>query len=145
MITKILLVDDDDDDRFIFEEALKTLDLEIKFDYTSNGLKALEFINDPEQFNPEIIFLDLNMPIMSGKDCLLHLRANEKLKDLKIVIYSTSFDLKTINSLFENGANYYIRKPGDFKELKEIIHKTIKLSSTKAQKSRSRDQFVINS
>lgn len=144
MITKILLVDDDEDDRFIFEEALNALDLEVKFDYSSNGIKALELINDPRQFNPEIIFLDLNMPIMSGRDCLLHLRANAHLEGLKIVIYSTSCDLKTINFLFENGADYYISKPSDFKALKEIIHKTIKLSSSKDQKSRTRDQFVIN-
>jgi len=145
MITKILLVDDDADDRFIFEEALKTLDLEIRFDYSSNGLKALEFINDPNQINPETIFMDLNMPIMSGKDCLLHLRANENIEDINIVIYSTSFDSKTIDFLFENGANYYIRKPGDFKALKEIIQKTIKLTTNNNQKSRTRDQFVINS
>src|ERR1017187_6577510 len=83
------LIDDDVDDRTIFQLALNAFDSSIELVTASNGVEALEKINSPDLFLPDYIFLDLNMPYMSGKECLIRLRDIKRLKNVPILIYST--------------------------------------------------------
>ena len=70
---------------------------------------------------PHILFLDLNMPRKNGFECLSEIKHNNKLKDLPVVIFSTSFEQEVVNLLYKNGAQYFIRKPSVFLQFKEII------------------------
>jgi len=86
------------------------------------------FLNQPDIRLPNIIFLDLNMPIKNGIECLKEIRANERFKNLVLVIYSTSGSEHDIQEAFINGANIYIKKPNNFAELKANLAKVINRS-----------------
>ena len=70
---------------------------------------------------PNIIFLDLNMPRMNGKDCLTELKADKRFKNIPVVIFSTSSNDQEINQCISLGAQEYIVKPATFEELVQIV------------------------
>ncbi len=140
----ILLVDDDEDDHMFFEEALEDLDIGTSFEYAASGPEALQRLTNGKVI-PDIVFLDLNMPLMSGRECLLRIRAENNLKDLRIVIYSTSFDPGTAERLHEEGADYYIRKPGSYEKLKQAILMAIESLERNGKGPIAKQDFVIYS
>lgn len=84
----ILLVDDDPDDQLIFKDALGELGEDVGCATASNGREALAYLQKMPP--PEVIFLDLNMPVMNGFDFLMHIKDNPLLRKIPIVIYTTS-------------------------------------------------------
>ena len=100
------LVDDFEEDRKIFLMALKSLNSSISLVTANNGLDALEKFKDAGLL-PDYIFLDANMPYMSGKDCLIKLRDMKRLKDVPIIIYST---VQYFNELVPFGATGFMPK-----------------------------------
>ena len=65
------------------------------------------------------------MPRKNGFECLSEIKHNPKLKQLPVIIFSTSFEQEVVNLLYKNGAQYFIRKPSEFSQFKKIIHQTI--------------------
>lgn len=116
-IRSILLVDDDPDDQFLFQEALSETDGSILYLSSYNGLEAIEKLNSGEIEIPDVIFLDVNMPRMNGIDCLKELQKYEKLKNLPVLMYSTSCSADSQKESFKNGAVGYVQKPNDFWQL----------------------------
>ena len=92
---------------------------------------------------PHILFLDLNMPRKNGFECLSEIRQNNKLKDLPVVIFSTSFEQEVVNLLYKNGAHYFIRKPSVFLQFKEIILHALLLILDKNVSQPTRENFVL--
>jgi CheY-like chemotaxis protein len=88
----------------------------------------MDYLTDPEITLPHILFLDLNMPYMSGFECLKMIRANSRFKDVSIAIYSTSSSEKDIEETFIEGANIYIKKPNDFAKLKKVIKEVLNIN-----------------
>jgi CheY-like chemotaxis protein len=80
---------------------------------------------------PDVLFLDLNMPRKNGTECLEEIKQNGKLKSLEVVIFSTSNNEAVIRTLFNAGVQIYIRKPGDFGQLKEVINNALPIASEK--------------
>ncbi len=117
------LIDDHADDREIFLMALKALNPSIGLEMAENGVKALEKIKSDEHFLPDYIFLDMNMPYMSGKDCLIALREIERLKNVPILIYSSIQDFEELKSF---GASRFIRKQNSIAETTKILSDIIK-------------------
>ncbi len=140
----ILLVDDDEDDRMFFEEALEDLDMDTSFEHAANGPEALQRLANGKAL-PHIVFLDLNMPLMSGRECLGRIRADNGLKDIRIVIYSTSFDPFTADLLHGEGADHYIRKPGSYQKLKQAILMAIESLERDGKGPVAKRDFVIYS
>lgn len=140
----ILLVDDDEDDRMFFEEALEDLKIGAHFEHVANGPETLQRLGEG-QVLPDIVFLDLNMPLMSGRECLERIRADHGLKDIRIVIYSTSFDPSTAARLHELGADHYIRKPGSYEKLKQAILSAIESLDRDGKRPVAKQNFVIYS
>src|SRR5689334_21264234 len=119
MHTIFLLADDDVDDIELFCEALQTVDPSVECVCVQNGREALEMINSLLPNNqPQLIFLDINMPVMNGWDCLRHLKNNPSLKDIPVLIYSTTSREKDINYALDLGALCFFTKPKDYQELK---------------------------
>lgn len=141
---RILLVDDDRDDRMFFEEALENLGLAVKFEYAANGMEAVKRLEDGADRLPDIVFLDLNMPIMSGRECLRRIRGNVGLDSIRIVIYSTSYDPVTSDLLKSMGADRYIRKPAAFANLERAISTAI-VSLREGKGNVTKEDFVIHS
>ena len=116
-----LLVDDDMDDTFVFGEVLKEVDPAIGFKTAGNGQEALEKLLADETPLPDVIFMDLNMPRMDGKQCLMELKNNERLRHIPVMMYTTSSRSADIEESMQLGAICFITKPADFKELKNIL------------------------
>ncbi|HAH25956.1 MAG TPA: response regulator [Prolixibacteraceae bacterium] len=124
----IVLAEDDEDDRLFFKEALQEIKVKTVIDFVNDGSQLMDYLNQPGIRLPHVVFLDLNMPIKSGMECLVEIRRNSRLKDLAIVIYSTSSSEEDIEDAFVNGANIYIKKPNDFSLLKSTLAKVVSLN-----------------
>jgi CheY-like chemotaxis protein len=118
---KILLVDDDVDDRKYFLEALNEIDPTIEFVSAKDGQQAMEILHDVDNSLPHYIFLDLRMPRISGKQCLLQIKTDERLKNIPVIIYSTSRDVEDSEKLNGLGAVHFISKPSDPEELFYVL------------------------
>ena len=117
---KILLIDDDEDDQEIFLSALSQINTLIACTTVGNAYTALQKLVD-KQLTPDVIFLDLNMPIMNGQQFLAAIKENAELKDIPVVIFSTSSHPATIQLAKKTGAMEFITKPNRFDDLLEIL------------------------
>lgn len=143
-LLKLVLADDDMDDCLLFKEALEELSHDRELKIVNDGVELMEFLTEGIESLPHVIYLDLNMPRKTGVECLTDIMQSEKLKDIPVIIFSTSFNPDVVKSLHEKGASYYIRKPGDFSGLKSIISKSLDLI-TSGSLQPSPENFVLSS
>ncbi|MBE0392427.1 response regulator [Flavobacterium sp. PL002] len=141
---KLLLADDDMDDCLFFQEAIDELELSINVTVVKDGVVLMDFLKCESVDLPDVLFLDLNMPRKSGFECLSEIKQLDSLKEMPVIIFSTSFDLDVINKLYDNGAHYYIRKPGDFEILKKIIFEASKLLANNKIEQPERKDFIVD-
>jgi CheY-like chemotaxis protein len=118
---KILLVDDNVDDCLLFREAINVIDDNIECVIANNCAEAFLALN---AILPDIIFMNINMPVLDGKQCLKQIKSTEILRNVPTVICSTSSDQLEINGILDMGAGY-ITKPASFdllvKSLRQFI------------------------
>jgi CheY-like chemotaxis protein len=107
----ILLVDDDEDDKKLFFEAAKEVDDAIACIAASNGHDALQYLKDTANPLPDYVFLDLRMPGLSGRQCLIEIRKDPRLMAIPVMIYTTSRDVMESIELKELGATHFMSKP----------------------------------
>ena len=108
----ILMVDDDEDDQMLFKEALKQVNTSVRCDTAMNGADALQKLKSVPP--PDMIFLDLNMPIMNGFECLKALKKEQFYQDIPVIIFTTANDSATIEKSKKLGATAFFHKPIDF-------------------------------
>lgn len=116
----IYLAEDDDGDHLIFQQALAEVEGTHKLERFSNGEQLLVFLNQGGKW-PDIIFLDLNMPIMNGRETLSELKSHPVFKKIPVFILSTSRQQEEVNGCYHLGANLYIPKPFEFAEWVQVI------------------------
>ena len=116
----ILIGDDDPDDQELFLEALKEIDEDFVCITAFDGQDVLDKLANP-LFIPDMIFLDLNMPKMSGKECLREIKKSSLLSDVPVIIYSTSDDKKEMSEVLQSGAVFFFQKPNRFEELSRAL------------------------
>jgi CheY-like chemotaxis protein len=116
-----LLIDDDLDDQEIFLLCLNEVRPDVECAVANNGVDALQMLNDKESYSPDVIFLDVNMPKMSGMECLTQLRAIPRLKKSCIFIYSTTSEYSAVQRAKELGASEYVMKPTETDQLKKTL------------------------
>ncbi len=119
------LIDDDADDREIFDLALQRLESGHICVSAENGKVALEKLDEDEGFIPDYIFLDLNMPLFSGKECLREIKKIIRLKSVPVIVYSTSSAQSDIEETALLGADQYFVKPRSITGLSEAINSLI--------------------
>jgi DNA-binding NtrC family response regulator len=119
--TKLLIVDDDADDRQLFIDAVKDFDEQIVCVSAKDGKEALDLLNDLNTSLPDYIFLDLRMPRFNGKRCLMEIIKNERLKEIPVIIYTTSRELEDSKELKEMGALHFISKPANPEEVYFVV------------------------
>jgi len=141
----ILLADDDKDDSILFQEILEELPLSTHLTMVSNGEQLMQFLNETKDQLPDVLFLDLNMPRKNGYDCLLEIKGSEKLKSLSVIIISTAFEPQVISLLYKKGAQYYIRKPNSYRQMKNLIHQALILTGTTKIEYPLQEKFVLSS
>ena len=140
----VMLADDDSDDRELFEEVIAGISTAIEVVTVGDGLQLMNRLNEPGKALPAIIFLDLNMPGKSGKECLVEIKNNPKLKTIPVVIYSTSASHKDINETHGSGANLYVAKPNKFRDLTAIVAKVFSIDLEQLKTSPPIHQFVLS-
>jgi len=117
----IFLADDDVDDCILFEDALREICKDTELVVTHDGVELMHALQEERRKLPDVIFLDLNMPRKNGPECLQEIRNSETLKDIPVVIFSTSAQEGAIEQMYALGAHLYIRKPDTFPKLKQVI------------------------
>jgi len=128
MTIQILLADDDSIDRELFAEALKLTNLDAVLHEVSNGKALFDFL-EKESRMPDLIFLDLNMPLMDGREILRELKADKNLSMIPVIIFSTSNSQFDVEESYQSGASLFVSKPHDFKELVEMLGHFLTLGS----------------
>lgn len=140
----IFLVDDDQDDQQLFEEVVKEINDFHTLLMFKNATELMDYLNQGDILLPHIIFLDLNMPFVSGTECLKEIRRNPKFMDISVAIYSTSSLEKDIEETFINGANIYITKPNDYEALKKTIRNVLNINWQYHKTGLDRKTFFYN-
>jgi CheY-like chemotaxis protein len=116
-----LFIDDDIDDQEIFSFAVKDLNKPVNLVTAGDGLEALEILKADQTFIPDCIFLDLNMPRMNGKECLPEIRKLPWLKDVPIIIYTTSSEERDKSDTRRLGASDFMTKESSIQLLKNAL------------------------
>jgi CheY-like chemotaxis protein len=118
---KFLVVDDDCDDTELFAEAIGSLDAAVSCLNACDGKDALDKLKSHTIDKPDIIFLDINMPIMNGWQFLSSLKGNEDLKEIPVIMYSTSSKSSDVQTAMSSGALCFFTKPNSFLTLRNIL------------------------
>lgn len=116
-----MIVDDDVDDCEFFCEAVTEINPFSKCLTASNGEDALIKLRGRTEPLPDFIFLDLNMQRMDGRKCLVELKKDVNLKNIPVIILSTSNSQKDIDETKFLGASYYLTKPSEYQKLRKEI------------------------
>jgi CheY-like chemotaxis protein len=139
----ILLADDDTDDCVFFKSALQKLPLTTRLTTVHDGEQLMALLTKETVDSFHVLFLDLNMPRKNGFECLTEITDNKKLKQLPVIIFSTSLEQGIVNQLYDNGAQYFMRKPREFSQLIKVIEQALTLISQKNISQPERENFVI--
>lgn len=126
----IYIADDDLDDLSFFKEALEDIPINIQVTHFDNGVDLMDRLFS-DQTLPEVIFLDLYMPIMDGFECLMDIRNFKKFKNIYIIAYSSIYREREVNQLKQDGANQFLKKSSSFKELKKLLLDSLSKVNTK--------------
>ncbi len=108
----IVYVDDDEDDFFLFKKAVNEISDLYSILHVDRSENLLELI---KVIKPAFIFLDIDMPVINGVDCLKNIRSAQKYDSIPVIIYSTCKDYREIS--YNNKANYYLVKPDSFTKI----------------------------
>ena len=114
------MIDDDEDDQEIFNLAIEEFSQNISCTAISDARIAMKILENKELY-PDVIFLDLNMPVMNGQQFLKEIKQKDELKEIPVIIFSTSFHDATIDSTIQLGATNFVTKPGSVNELVTIL------------------------
>jgi CheY-like chemotaxis protein len=142
----IILTEDNEDDRDFFVSALEDLNLPIELISTNDGVELMttlrETVTEPPP--PHVIFLDLNLPRKNGYECIREIRETTKLKDIPIVVISTTDSTNEVEKTYNQGANCYIKKPISHIDLKLMIEKALSLKLWDTRQQLTKEQFVLS-
>lgn len=123
----ILLVDDDPDDHYFFRDALKKVNVPSSLTSVHTGAEAMDLLLKKGRYandtlkNPDLIVLDLNMPLLTGFDVLHQIKSNTKISGIPVYILSTSQDAADSKRVLDMGASGFYGKPGSAVKLHQII------------------------
>lgn len=126
-LAHILLVEDNEGDVFLTLEAFGESKIETQVSVARNGQEALDFLNQKGDFSdaqrPDLILLDINIPIFNGFEVLEMIKKDDSLKKIPVIILTTSSNQKDIERAYKNYCNSYVKKPLEMEEFLEVILK----------------------
>jgi CheY-like chemotaxis protein len=131
-IAPLLIVEDSDEDFEVFRRYLQKSHVMVPVLRCKNGEEALalllrtgDCVGDICAQLPSVILLDLNLPLIDGREVLVRIKQVENLKSIPVVIFTTSSNPKDIEECYKNGADSYIVKAIDFIQLKKDVESII--------------------
>lgn len=134
----ILLVEDNEGDVLLTTVALEEAAIDFALSVVNDGKEAINFLNKEGKYaganQPELIFLDINLPKKNGHEVLKYIKENENFKHIPVIILSTSSSQKDIDMAYVNNANGFITKPSDVKEFLTAVVSTVNAWMPKVKK-----------
>ncbi len=126
-LAHILLVEDNEGDILLTQEAFDECRIKTIISVARNGQEALDFLFKKGAFadvkKPDLILLDINMPIFNGHEVLKQLKADEQLKKIPVIMLTTSSSERDISTAYENHCNSYVKKPLDIDDFLKAVLK----------------------
>ena len=119
----VVLVDDDADDLFIMEDRLKAYDPHLATITLDNARDAIDLLVNKKKVVPEAVFIDINMPGMSGLELIPEVKSRRP--DLPVFMISAYGDESRVKMALERGASKFITKPVDFPQLKQDVSRVV--------------------
>lgn len=141
---KIILAEDDKDDQDLFVEALTATNVPSEITTVENGEQLISVLKDEDEPKPDLIFIDINMPVKGGKETLAEIKSDSELKDIPAVMLSTSNHPGDIEDTFNKGADLYIQKPNSFAGFILILKKVFLLHWTKVLLNPVKNLFFVS-
>ena len=121
---EILLVEDSPDDVVIVSEVLAGTKIKYNLNVPQDGAEALAFLHKEGKYagspRPDLILLDLNLPKIDGREVLARIKADDGLKQIPVIVMSSSDQAKDVNRAYELHANCYIEKPSNLSQLIKV-------------------------
>lgn len=127
MAKTVVVIDDDVDDLEIIRHVLKTFNPNIHCITYSNSVDAIRDLVKKKSIIPDYIFIDINMPMISGPECLSEIRKIEALDDVSIIMFSTTMLAVDTVKLMKMGATYTFQKPSSMAGYFEIVKQLIQI------------------
>ena len=121
----VLYAEDDPEDIEVFCEAIRAIDSKIVCQTVTDGINLFAFLENTIVL-PDLIFLDMNMPLMNGRDCLIRLKNSKDYQSIPVVMYTTSTRAVDRDELKRLGASDYFIKPSTFSEIYELLRDVLK-------------------
>lgn len=121
MIPRILIAEDDPDDRLLLSEAFAERFADSELTFVQNGEELLATLAGGHRNRPDLILLDLNMPLKDGRATLHDLKSDPALQQIPAIILTTSMAEEDISHCYASGANSYIIKPSLYSELLQVV------------------------
>lgn len=122
---EILLVEDSPTDVVLTREGFQRSKLLINLHHVENGELCMRFLRHESPYEdsptPDLILLDLNMPVMDGREVLAEVVADEQLRHLPIVVLTTAEEHQEIMTVYKLRASSYIKKPVNFHEFQRVV------------------------
>lgn len=141
---KIILAEDDKDDQELFIDALNEADVPSEVVTVENGQQLVDNLKDKSQPDPDIIFIDIDMPVKDGKQALQEIKNDKELKDIPAVMLSTWDHPADIEDSFDKGADLYVQKPNSFAGFVFLLKKVFFLHWAKALLSPVKKIFFVS-
>lgn len=120
---RVLVAEDDEDDKIFISDAFNQLKMLNNVNFVENGEELINHLNSSDPL-PDLIFLDLNMPVVNGIQALKIIKKDKILRKIPVVVLTTSKNDKDICKSYEIGINAYIVKPFTFEDLLRVIRET---------------------
>ena len=115
----ILLIEDDPEDVELFTQSLQDHKIDHTIALVTDGVKAVEYLKNGESL-PDLIVMDLNLPLLHGKELLLHIKKSP-LRNIPLVVLTTSSSQLDKIYVLSNGANKFITKPSSLSEISGMV------------------------
>jgi CheY-like chemotaxis protein len=116
----VVLAEDDEEDADIFKDAIADLNMNIQLFVVENGVLLMDLLKQIKTL-PDFVFIDLNMPLKNGLQCLKEIKNSEQLKLLNTIILSTSSNEMQKEEMYAHGANLFLTKASTYKEFKSNL------------------------
>lgn len=140
---KILLAEDNTAERELFKRAMKDLSFKVDLTVVEDGAKLMAHLKNCRQM-PDLLFLDLNMPLKNGSECLSAIKNHPKFKNIPVIIYSTSYLDEVLDVLYSHGAHYYLQKKIDSSDLRSNLEHIGTMFINDNMQRPERNKFFLN-
>lgn len=138
LFQSVILADDDVEDHEIFQEALLEAAPFVTLSFTKNGSDLMRLL---QNYVPDFVFLDMDMPGLDGLQCLRHIRTSSLLQNVHVIMFSGGARPVKVEMAYEMGADLFIVKPDNFTELRNVLSRVLSLDWSRP--ATAKEQYLM--